>query len=85
MGKFCRILLFSFAAVCLIIGTLFLVGFLQRSGFTYNSEGSYFDSVAGVVYHRQSVIVYGLFTLTAYIIAVVFVFLGLSIKGKAKI
>jgi hypothetical protein len=26
----------------------------------YNSEGNYFDSEAGIVYHKQAVMVYGI-------------------------
>jgi len=35
------------------------VTFINRWGLPYNSEGNYFDESSAVVYHEQSVLVYG--------------------------
>lgn len=48
---------------------LFFV-FFKRLGLSYNEEGNYFDEVACVVYHSQSIIFYGVLLFLMFIISV---------------
>jgi hypothetical protein len=43
-----------------ILTTLIGLLFLSRLGMKYNSEGNYFDEESTVVYHEQSVLIFGL-------------------------
>ncbi|RYE53197.1 MAG: hypothetical protein EOP48_14910 [Sphingobacteriales bacterium] len=61
--KMAKYLLIAFTIILIALTTLFGWTFINRWTMPFNSEGNYFDQNAGVVYHQQSVLVYGLITL----------------------
>jgi hypothetical protein len=56
----------------LLIHLTVLAGWIlkHRLSLPYNSEGSYFDKKNGVVYYQQAVEVYGLITLSLFLLTV---------------
>jgi hypothetical protein len=47
----------------LSITLFFILTFIIRNSYSYNSEGNYFDESSSIVYHEQSVVVYFLLSI----------------------
>lgn len=71
-----KILLIIFMASLTILTVVNGFTFINRLTMPYNSEGNYFDESSSIVYHQQSIIVYGLLC---------FVFITLTILLAYKI
>ncbi len=57
--------LLTFSTIILFVLTiLFAWTFVNRWTIPFNSEGNYFDENTSVVYHEQSVLIYGLITIS---------------------
>jgi len=76
-----KYLLAACLTVLIMATTFFAVTFFNRLTLPFNSEGNYFDNNAGIVYHKQSVLVYGLIT---FILVLVTVLTGLLARKKFK-
>ena len=76
-----KYLLTILTMILVALTTLFAWIFVNRWKMPFNSEGKYFDAGSGVVYHQQSVIVYGLITIFLLLITVLTRFFA---RGKYK-
>ncbi|MEO9871436.1 hypothetical protein [Ekhidna sp.] len=66
-----------------IITSLLLWIYIKRASFDYDSEGRFFSSEDGAVYHEQTLEVYGLFALFGLILTGVLI-VRLIIKRKHR-
>jgi len=53
-----------------VLAITFFMLFVNRLGMEYNSEGNYFDESTGVVYHEQSVSVFGIISVALLLITI---------------
>lgn len=70
--------------ICILIGILFTIIFVNRIGLPYNTEGRFFDASSGVVYHKQAILVYGLFIVLALAICVILFYFEKKIRNNKK-
>lgn len=49
-----------------LLTTIFVLTFIQRLNFNYNSEGNFFDEKLMTTYQEQAISVYGIFTLLTF-------------------
>ena len=61
---------------------MFIWVYVQRVNFDYNSEGTFFSTEEGVVYHEQAKDVYGILALFGVILTVLSVRLIMKRKSK---
>jgi hypothetical protein len=66
-----KYLLPIFTTILGALTILFAWMFVNRWNMPFNSEGNYFGKSAGVVYHEQSVLVYGFITIVVLLFTVV--------------
>jgi len=71
-----KILLSILTLVFVLLTIIISNAFFNRMKMPFNSEGNYFDENAGIVYHQQSVMAYGImaFILLATSVFLVFIF-----------
>jgi hypothetical protein len=62
-----------------VLTILFGLAFQSRLTMQFNSEGNYFDESSATVYHRHSIIVYGLIT---FVLCILTILAGLTTIKK---
>lgn len=65
-----------------LITSLFIWIYIQRAKLDYNSEGVFFSSEDGIVYHEQAKEVYGILTLLGLILTGLFIIRIIQITNK---
>lgn len=62
-----------FIGILAVLSSLFIWLYIQRSMLPYNSEGRFFDSETGVVYHQQTNSLIGLIAIVMVLLTVILV------------
>lgn len=70
--------------ICILIGILCTVVFANRIRLPYNNEGKFFDASKGIVYHKQAVLVYGLFMVLAFSAGVILFYFEKKIRDDKE-
>jgi len=76
-----KYLLMAFTIILIVLTILFGWTFINRWTMPFDSEGNYFDQNAGVVYHQQSALVYGL--ITTFLLSLT-ILIGLITRKRMK-
>lgn len=76
-----KYLLKSFTVILLVLTILVGRTFLNRWTMPFNYEGNYFDQNINVVYHEQSVLIYGIAT---FFLAMLTVFIAFLARKKSN-
>lgn len=64
-----------------ILTVFFMCLFLQRMGYNYNNNGAYLSN-DGIIFYKQTLEVYGVFTIICLFFTIVFILLLKKMKAK---
>jgi hypothetical protein len=70
-SKAVKLIVKAITAALFFLTTIIGVTFINRSTLPYNAEGRYFDPETNIVYHQQSIGVYGFVTVVLLVSTVI--------------
>ena len=73
-----RIVLTITTSILTILTVIFGLAFISTITLPYNSEGNYFDESSMVVYHKQTMEVYGILTFLLFALTIISAYLTIK-------